>query len=340
MDRFYRQNKEEHEAVVRRLKRRIYHIGTLRLVLIIGMLVALWVLRHHDWELLVAIGCFCLFCFLLLVVYHTRLYDKRSYEEGIIRLCENELKALEGDYSAFDGAPEHIDAQHAFSMDLDLFGDRSLFQMVNRTVTRMGKETLVERFTHPLSCKNEILKHQEGVKEMAGLSGFRFDFYVTGETASNDQQGLDSLSSTDNGRLLSENRLVHILLWFVPATWVLLVAGVIAQLIPVSVLVVYFALSYLLANIPLRLVKKVFTSVSKTEKILKTYAKLMEMVERECFDSSLLGSFQAMLMGCADCKSANSRRTDYKSARTMDADCKSANSRRTDCKSARTMDAD
>ena len=318
MDRFYRQNKKEHEVVLRRLKRRIYHIGTLRLTVIVGMFFVLWLLRGYDWTLLVAIACFCLFCFLLLVVYHTRLYEKCTFEEGIIRLCENELKALDGDCSAFDGAPEQIDAQHAFSMDLDLFGDRSLFQMVNRTVTRMGKETLVDLFIHPLTKKNEILKHQQTIKEMEGLSEFRHDFYVTGEKASKDEQKLDNLSSTGHCRLISDNRLVHILLWFVPAVWVILLTGVIVRVIPVSFLAVYFALAYLLVNLPLKLIRNVFVSVSKTEKILKTYAKLMDRVERQHFNSFLLQTHQATLTGAgrADYKSAKSKRTECKSVRT------------------------
>ena len=294
---YYRQKKEVHEAILQRLKRRIYHIGTIRLLLITGMCVLLWLLREKDWLILTVIACSFLFSFLLLVVYHTILYQKRAVEEGIIRLFINELKALDGDFSAFDGAPEQIDAQHAFSMDLDLFGDRSLFQMINRTVTKMGKETLIDWFLHPLTAKEDILMYQESVREMVNLSGFRHHFYVTGEIDSSEKKEVKFTSPTNDFHRISKNRPAGFLIWFVPAVWVALITGVIIGFIAPGYLAVYLAFSYLLANLPLKLIRNVFISVSKTEKILNTYAKLMELAEQEQFHSTLLQMHQEKLTG-------------------------------------------
>jgi len=294
---FYRQHKAEHEIVLQYLKRRIYQVGTFRLLLIAGMCIMLWLLRDQGWLVLTAIACVCLFFFLLLIVYHTKLHHKRSFEEDIIKLFENELKALDGDFSAFDGAHEQIDPQHPFSMDLDVFGDQSLFQMINRTVTKIGKKTLINRFIHPLTDKNDILMHQEGVQEMERLSGFRHHFYVTGALATKAKQAMEFTFSTNDFLLISKKRFVVFLIWFVPAIWVLLITGVILKLLPASFLLVYFAISYLLANLHIKLIQKVFTSVSKTEKILQTYAELMELVEREHFNSALLQKHQETLTG-------------------------------------------
>ena len=295
--RFYRHNKTDHEDVLRRLKRRIYHVGTLRLILIIAMFIMLWFFRDRDWITLTAIACSFLTGFLLLVVYHTKLHNKRSFEETIIRHFDNELKALDGDFSAFDGASEHINAQHAFSMDLDLFGDRSLFQMVNRTVTYMGKETLSDRFIHPLTVKNDILWHQEGIRELKELSGFRHYFCVTGEMASMTKQNVKFAFSSNDFHPISKNRLIVFLIWFVPAVWAVLTTGVIAGFITPSFPVIYLAVGFLLANLPNKLIQNVYTSVSKTEKTLQTYARLMESVEWEHFHSAILQKHQATLTG-------------------------------------------
>ena len=294
---FYRINKKRHSEILRFLKRRIYHVGTLRLVSVVGMLVALWLMRDMDWVFLIIFACIGLFCFLLLVVYHTKLYEKRTFEEGLIRLYENELKGLDYDLSAFDGAPEQIDTQHVFSMDLDLFGDRSLFQLVNRTVTRMGKETLIDWLKQPLNDKKEILSRQESVREMKELSAFRHHFFVTGILASKEKQDIQLLFSTDNVNCFSGNYFVHILIWLVPALWVLFIAGCILQWIPVSYLTSYFAISFLLANIPLKRIREVISSVTKKEKILLTCSKLFEQVEQEHFHSGLLKRYQTMITG-------------------------------------------
>ena len=295
--RFYRTKKDHHLEIAKQLKRRIYHIGTLRLALVVGMIVTLWLLRDKDWVFLIVTASVCLFCFLLLVVYHTKLFEKRAFEEGLVHLYDNELKALDYDFSAFDGAPEQIDAQHAFSMDLDLFGAGSLFQLVNRTVTQMGKERLIDWFKQPLTDKKEILTRQESVQEMKELSFFRHRFYVTGEIASKEKQDIKLLFSTDNPKRLSDNLLVKILTWLVPALWVALITGIFLQWISISYLISYFAISYLLVNIPLQRISKILSSVTKTEKNLNAYSKLLEQVEQEHFNSFLLQKYQAMISG-------------------------------------------
>jgi len=293
---FYRTKKEHHLKIAKNLKRRIYHIGTSRLAVVIVMFVALWLLRDKNLIFLIVLTGVCLFCFLLLVVYHTKLFEKRTYEEGLIRLYENELKAMDNDLSAFDGASEQIDAHHSFSMDLDLFGEGSLFQLVNRTVTQMGKETLIDWMKHPLDDKKEILIRQESVQEMKELTAFRHRFYVTGAIASKEKQDLKNLFSTDNLSRLAGHRLVNLLIWLVPALWVLFIAGSILQWIPLSYLISYYAISYLIVNLPLRSIRKVLSSVTKTEKTLKTYSKLLEQVEQQPFNSILLQKFQSAIV--------------------------------------------
>jgi hypothetical protein len=98
----------------------------------------------------------------------------------MIRLNTNERLGIDYDFSAFDGAPEKIDAHHPFSLDLDLFGSPSLFQSMNRTVTHVGKSRLADWFTQPLTDREAILRRQQAVREMASKTFFRQQFYVTG----------------------------------------------------------------------------------------------------------------------------------------------------------------
>ena len=83
------------------------------------------------------------------------LSSQKSYADALSALCNNELKGLDYDFSAFDGAPEKSSADHSFSLDLDLFGNRSIFQSINRTVTSMGKERLADWFINPLTDKEK-----------------------------------------------------------------------------------------------------------------------------------------------------------------------------------------
>ena len=294
---FYRTRKEEHFIVLQKLKRLIHRIGTLRLLLIIGMLATLWLCRDNELTVLIAITAVYMLFFSLLVVYHTKLHAKRSYEEGIIDLCANELKALDYDFSAFDGASEQSDSQHSFSLDLDLFGENSLFQSVNRTITKTGRERLINRFLQQPDSKNEILGYQKGICEISKMHDFRHDFYVSGKETLKEEKDIMLLFSNENNTQdnISDNILYKILIWLVPAIWVLLITGCIINLLSTSLIGIYFVVSLILANIPVKHIQKLYASANKMEGILKTYSVLMEQIENEKFNSTVLQTHKQML---------------------------------------------
>ena len=295
---FYQTKKDERYSILQNLKRRIHQVGTLRLLLIISMFITLWLCRNNGLPMLFAIVAIFTAFFLLLVVYHTILYRKRTYEEGIINLCENELKALDYDFSAFDGAPEQVNPQHSFSLDLDVFGESSLFQSANRTVTQMGKKALINWFLKPLDDKDEILMRQGGVREIAEMTSFRHDFYVTGKAASKEKKDIKTLfSPNDNYVKLSDSLFIKILIWIIPTIWVILITGVIFDIVSANALVINSIISLILANIPAKRIQKLYVSVDKTEKILKTYSQLMNLIEQETFHSPVLQSYKSRLAG-------------------------------------------
>lgn len=289
--RFYQTKKETHIQILQHLKRRIYHIGTIRLLIIIGMLITLWFCRHQSLPALMGIAGAFLLLFLLFVVYHANLHAKRTYEEGMIELCENELKALDYDLSAFDGAAEQTDAQHAFSLDLDLFGEQSVFQLANRTVTQMGRAQLINWFQHPLDDKKKIIKRQNGIREISHMHAFRHDFQVTGKNALQEKKDIRVLfAGKSNGSLrrISDHLTYKILMWAVPVSWVLLIAGCIFDLVGVGAIVIYLVICLALVNLPAKRIQQLYTSVNKTENILKTYSELIKRIELQQFSSPLL----------------------------------------------------
>lgn len=296
---FYQTKTAEHSGILQQLKKRIHQIGTLRLLLIIGMLVTLWCCRDNGLPALIGIAAGFLLFFFALVVYHTRLHTKRTYEERIIKLCENELNALNYDFSAFDGGTDQVDAQHLFSLDLDLFGENSLFQSINRTVTQMGREELINRFKQPLDDKTEILKCQQGVQEIGGMHPFRHDFHVTGKAALKEKKDIRCLfvSEENQQKQLSDSLFYKILIGVIPSIWAVLIIGAIFDFVPMSIIGIYFVISLMFANMPTKRIQKIYSSVNKMELILKTYAELMLQVESENFSSAILQTHQQKLRG-------------------------------------------
>ena len=295
--RFYEDQITNYTRIRESLQKKIYQAGTVRLVLFIVLLIMIWFFRDASWIAWFGIVILFAIPFIALMVYHSRLFNKRMYAERMIDLNMNERKGVDYDFSAFDGAPEQMDGQHAYSLDLDIFGNHSLFQSMNRTVTVMGKARLIEWVSKPLTNKESIITRQQAVRELASKKTFRQHFYVTGM----DQQGTDKdvkqlkeLSSQATS--FSESLLWKLMIWLVPAVWLIIVVGIIWAELSFGVFGVMFAISFLVANIHTKRISKLHHTVDRMNKLLYVYSELMKQIEQEQNQSDLLNRSKGALL--------------------------------------------
>lgn len=275
------------------LKNKIHLLGSIRLLLVAGLIAMIWIFKSESWTVLAGIVLLFIIPFVVLMVWHTHLFAKKNYAEALIKLCRDEMNGLDYDFSAFDGAPEKSSADHSFSLDLDLFGNHSLFQSVNRTVTAMGKEKLADWFMSPLTDKDMILKRQEAVRELEPLAQLRQHFYVTGILQPgnpDDRSWVSALSRT--GSILADSRIWKLFVWLIPAIWILIVAGYAFHLIPLSVAGLFFCVSFIISYLNAGKITELHNSLDKMEQILRIYSNLIQCVEKEHFRSAELAAIR------------------------------------------------
>ncbi len=80
--------------------------------------------------------------FIYLIIIFNRQKDKQSFLQAVIQIYADKEKRTNRELSSFDKGEEFMDKKHPFSNDLDLFGDHSLFQLINHTVNDGGKQKL------------------------------------------------------------------------------------------------------------------------------------------------------------------------------------------------------
>ena len=292
MEKIYNYYQDIVTAYTRRadnLKKKIHLLGSIRLLLVAGLIAMVWFFKSEDWKVLAGIAVLFTIPFIALMVWHTKLFARKCYAEALANLCKNELNGLDYDFSAFDGAPEKSSAEHSFSLDLDLFGNHSLFQSVNRTVTFMGKEKLAGWFMQPLTDKAMILRRQEAIRELESFTQLRQHFYVTGilHPGNKDDQQLISLLSKAAPCLIN-NKIWKLLICLIPSIWVLVAIGCALNLLPVSIAGMFFGLSFIIAYLNAKQIATVHNSLDRMEQILQTYSKLIKCIEGENFQSAEL----------------------------------------------------
>ena len=278
------------------LKKKIHRTGTIRLLLFVGAVLTIWFCRDSNRLIWAGILVAYAIPFIVLMIYHTKLFYQKEYAEAMIQLNISELKGMDNDFSAFDGAVEAVDAHHSFSIDLDLFGNQSLFQSLNRTVTQSGKSYLIDLFTKPLDNKQAIIHLQQAVQEVADKTPFRQHFYVTGILRKTGNECIERLHNlSKRTTYFSGNLFWKTCIRVVPLLWTGAIIGIVADMVPLGVLWLMVALAFLLSNIRFQQIHKLYQSVDKIESMLLTYSKLIEQIEQESFSSEFLQSNQNLL---------------------------------------------
>lgn len=118
--------------------------------------------------------------FVLVNARETKLLKKIAFHEELRNGSALESEYLRGDYSRLDPGEEYKDPSHPYAHDLDIFGADSVFQAVNRTVTRHGRERLRQWLLEPLREGGEILRRQEAVGELAATPDWCHTFRALG----------------------------------------------------------------------------------------------------------------------------------------------------------------
>ncbi|KAA6345629.1 DNA mismatch repair protein MutS [termite gut metagenome] len=291
----YRQIINEAQRELNMVSRRIYQVGTIRLILFAAGVAGIICFRNDGYIIIAAVAILTFIPFFVLVKKHDKLFDKKEYLEKKIEINEQELKAIDYDISAFDGGETFINPAHPYSYDLDVFGHHSLFQYMNRTSTSFGKVRLANWFNTPLRKKEDIENRQEAVRELAPQLALRQDFRIYGLLCNGKATDEKEITDWAQSPVFFRKRGVYrILPVLITATNALLIAiaaiGVISFNIP-GIVFVAFAFSGVIFS---QRITKLQVLYGKKLQILTTYAKLIRLIEEMKPQSELFKQIKAL----------------------------------------------
>jgi len=230
----------------------------------------------------------CLALFIVFVVFHERLTYKQKFNNSYLEAVKHELEALDGNYSSFDGGPEFIDHQHIFATDLDIFGNNSLFQAVNRTTTIAGKQTLADWLLKPLSDKKLINLRQGAAAELASLADWRLRLRAHGMVASEGTKDLESLSAWLIAEPLFKARIFRFAGVIIPLASLVFTLLLIAGSISISLFLLYLIFPLGVVGFYTKAINQRHVMLSRKVALLDKYAVRFKMIENQDFSSEFL----------------------------------------------------
>jgi hypothetical protein len=175
----YRRRLERRRESARREARRELAVSRARLAVAALFALLAWIVfrekaLHAAWLALP------LLAFLALVVVHERVIRARRRAERAARFYERGLARLEDRWAGQGEAGERfLSEDHPFALDLDLFGEGSLFELLCLARTRAGEETLARWLLEPAGPA-EARRRQDAVEELRERLDLREDLSLLG----------------------------------------------------------------------------------------------------------------------------------------------------------------
>jgi hypothetical protein len=209
---------------------------------------------------------------------------------------QNEIKALNGDFSPFDPGNEFVDYDHPYTHDLDIFGGQSLFNCINRTSTIFGKRKLASYFINAIRFSTDILPRQEAIKELSGKPAFRQGtqlIFHSEKTSGNDLDELTAWLRAPNQ--FKRTALIKTALYLFSGTAVFCTVMASMGFLTFQIPVVMIMMQFTLVSVFGRKIMKTHRGVTSNFHIIEKYAKGLALIEQTDLKSSYLVKLKSSL---------------------------------------------
>ncbi len=277
------------------LSKKISRVSALRIFLFLAGIAGIYAAAGVSAGLVTAVALVFCCSFVLVVIWHNQLHKQKEETGRLLKINELEMKALNGDFSLFDGAHEFFDAEHPFAGDLDVFGEGSIFQYINRSATIIGKNLLANWFLHPEMQTGIIKSRQKAADDLASKNDWRQKFRSVGLSISE--------SKDDRGEILSwlqrpakfKKTIFSILLLTIPILSVLMLTLLILGIIPYQLFIIYFIGSLAISYSQASRIGAEHELLNRKSEIFLKFSRLLGLISAESFSSEKMKNLQLNL---------------------------------------------
>lgn len=290
---YYRTLAQIEQGIIKQLSKRSFYFAMVRLLVFTVGVIVVWLTKGMALAFPILSALLVLIILLYVIVLNNRLLLRKQFHEEKVRQIERELALIEYRFDGLDGATDAINDEHAFANDLDLFGDFSLFQYLNRSVAGLGRETLIGWLKSPELNKERIESRQRAIDELSQSREFLLDFQATGNLNSFSKAHRDELPSHFAIPSLIDGRNVIIaLLYILPLATISILLCVIFGLLPLSFFTFLFVINLLVVGAFTKTINRIHQSIGKSMSLFTTFHSLFRLIIQQSFSSDLLVELQ------------------------------------------------
>ena len=295
----YQQNIQLAEIQIKAFERKVNIYSGMRLIAFVLTLMVIYFSVKFDsfWLFLI---CFVILgaCFNWLISRQSWFVSQKEYYQHFKAVNENELGSICSYSNIYNNGSAYSNDKHYYTADLDIFGNASLFNLVNRAATHPGRNKLAEWLNAP-SDKVTILNRQSAIKELAHKNAWKLD-----------TQAKLLFANTEDRHQLSQLFIYLDTPLNLPGeAWLSKYVNIGPVLLLVFVIITIFYPEFKYAAIGMGLLNYFISSsrhkfTSKTDQVadkigktLKSYADVFNSIEKEQWQSPLNTSLAQLIKG-------------------------------------------
>lgn len=288
-DEYYPKQIDHYTARLKQIKKRRNLITLAKLLTFGYMIFLIYLLINHSTQPLLLLGIGAILVFIFLTLWDSQIIYRQHLIEELLRINTLESDYLAGNFSALDQGERFNDPAHPYAHDLDLFGEDSLFQHLNRTVTFSGTQKLVSWLLSLSKDPEVIHSRQQAAEELCAEPEWCQHFRAAG--ALHPTQALDAVilkSGPTESPFFSKHSTVRLILWI--ANTIVIVSWAVTSFTPLP-----FSISLVLSLLQLSAlalyIKKINAYHQRLNLFLKTisnYLPLVRLIHDQSFRSPYL----------------------------------------------------
>ena len=278
------------------INKKYNRISVLRLMtLFLFLATSYYYIQTQNW-IYIVLTLLVLIFFIVLMRFHSKLVVQKELKEALLAINKEEASYLERSELPFENGMEFNEIAHPYAFDLDIFGEHSLFQNLNRTNTYIGKKTLANQLLNQLA-EDEIMRNQQAVKELSQKLDSRQEFMALAKI-SNDRKALyETLINWSSFSSATVSKTATALSFLTP---ILLASSLLSYWITskplfLSAFSFLFALNLTILGFFYKRITIEIANASMVDKIINQYSLLIAQIETESFEAEKLKDLQSKL---------------------------------------------
>ncbi|MBP6182769.1 DNA mismatch repair protein [Flavobacterium sp.] len=292
----YKAKKEDFSITLNTINKKYNSISFFRLFTVVFFLVFMYYYIKTSEVLFIVLSVFLFGLFIALMRFHSRLIFEKQIKQALLKININEISYLERKNVPFENGQEFNDFHHPYAYDLDIFGEHSLFQNLNRTATYIGKKTLAKQLLSLLP-NEEIVRNHKAVKELSEKLDWRQEFLALAKISDDTKSSYETLLQWSK---FNSTPLSKVNVWISFLTPFLFLGVFMGYLITSNTIFLTFLTYVFVFNLGFlgKFFKRIQIEIANSsdiDKIIKQYGLLMQKIETESFQSQKLIDLQQKL---------------------------------------------